>query len=57
MTMRRDCPICVGYALVEADVTANEVEAGAAFDDQYEVVTDLRDAHLERAHGVDPGFP
>lgn len=50
MTMQRNCPVCIGYALVEADVTEHEDEAGAAFDDQYETVIDLRDAHVERVH-------
>ncbi|MGV9816373.1 hypothetical protein ACWDTQ_31220 [Streptomyces cellulosae] len=54
MTLRQDCPTCIGYALVDADLTEHEVEAGASFDDQYEVITDLPDAHVERAHGDVP---
>jgi hypothetical protein len=54
MTLRQDCPTCIGCALGDADLTEHEVEAGASFDDQYEVITDLRDAHVERAHGSVP---
>ncbi len=46
MTLRKDCPTCIGYALVDADLAEHEVEAGASFDDQYQVITDFRDAHV-----------
>ena len=55
MTLRKDCPTCIGYTLVDADLVEHKVEAGSAFDDWSEAVTNLRDAQVERAHGDVPG--
>ncbi|GFH34958.1 hypothetical protein [Streptomyces pacificus] len=54
MTLRKDRPTRIGYALVDADLVEHEAEAGGAFDDWYEAVTDVRDEHVERAHGDVP---
>ncbi|GAB2717677.1 hypothetical protein [Kitasatospora kifunensis] len=45
-----DCITCFGYALAESDVLQHEAQAGSSFDDWYEALTGMRDAHVERAH-------
>ncbi|WP_432154802.1 hypothetical protein [Streptomyces tricolor] len=38
------------YAIAENDVLQHEVEASGSFDDWYEALTEMRDAHVKRAH-------
>ncbi|MFJ4378107.1 hypothetical protein ACIP28_07685 [Streptomyces albidoflavus] len=45
-----DCQVCIAYAIAENDLVQHEVEASVSFDDWYEALTEMRDAHIERAH-------
>ncbi|MGW2741865.1 hypothetical protein [Streptomyces sp. NPDC001450] len=55
--MRPGCAACYGYAVAEADVLEHEEEAGGSFDSWYEALTEMRDAHVERAHPDGPDQP
>lgn len=40
-----DCQVCIAYAIAENDLVQHEVEASVSFDDWYEALTEMRDAH------------